>query len=73
MRMLIALQTADAESCATPADWRPGDDVIIPAPGSCGTAKDRVEGAAGGDYYCLDWFLCFRKLPKSELTLPSGM
>ena len=61
-RLLIALQTAEAEKCATPADWQPGDDVIIPPPGSCGTAKDRVE-QAGGDYYCLDWFMCFRKRP----------
>ncbi len=61
-RLLIALQTAEAEQCATPADWQPGDDVIIPPPGSCGTAKDRVE-QAGGDYYCLDWFMCFRKRP----------
>ncbi len=61
-RLLIALQTAEAEQCATPADWQPGDDVIIPPPGSCGTAKDRVE-QAGSDYYCLDWFLCFRKRP----------
>lgn len=62
-RLLTALQTADTEECATPADWQPGDDVIVPPPGSCGIAKDRVE-KAGDDYYCLDWFMCFRKLPK---------
>ena len=28
---LIALQTADAFGVATPADWRPGDDVIVAA------------------------------------------
>jgi len=61
-RLLIAMQTSDAEQCATPADWRPGDDVIVPPPGSCGLAKERVE-KAGGEYYCLDWFMCFRKLP----------
>jgi peroxiredoxin (alkyl hydroperoxide reductase subunit C) len=48
---------------ATPADWRPGDKVIIPPPGSCGQAKDRVAGA-GQDYECLDWFLCFKSLPE---------
>lgn len=68
-RLLIAMQTSDAFECATPADWQPGDDVIIPPPGSCGVAKKRVE-EAGVDYYCLDWFLCFRKLPKEQLTLP---
>lgn len=60
-RLLIAMQTSDAEKCATPADWQPGDDVIVPPPGSCGAAKERVEKAGDG-YYCLDWFLCFRKL-----------
>lgn len=62
-RLLIAMQTSEAEQCATPADWQPGDDVIIPPPGSCGTAKERVE-QAGDDYYCLDWFMCFKKRPR---------
>jgi peroxiredoxin (alkyl hydroperoxide reductase subunit C) len=59
-RAIIALQKADAEGIATPANWQPGDDVILPAPGSCGGAKERVE-KHGDDVYCLDWFLCFRK------------
>lgn len=59
-RMVIAMQKADKEQIATPANWRPGDDVIIPPPGSCGTAKDRVESQKD-DQYCLDWFMCFRK------------
>ena len=62
-RIILALQTADAESCATPADWRPGEDVIVPTAGSCGTAKERMEQQTD-EQYCLDWFLCFRKLHK---------
>ena len=65
-RLLIAMQTSDANNIATPADWQPGEDVIVPPPGSCGVAKERVE-KAGKDYYCLDWFMCFKKLP-IELT-----
>ena len=61
-RLLIAMQRTDAHNVATPANWQPGDDVIIPPPGSCGTAKERVEGA-GKDYQCLDWFLCLKKDP----------
>lgn len=60
-RLLIAMQTTDKHGVATPADWRPGDEVIIPPPGSCGTAKNRVEKAGKG-YRCVDWFLCFKKL-----------
>jgi peroxiredoxin (alkyl hydroperoxide reductase subunit C) len=63
-RIVQALQKADAEQVATPADWQPGDDVIIPPPGSCGTAKDRVAKKVDGEY-CLDWFLCFRKDKKA--------
>lgn len=68
-RLLIAMQTSDAHKCATPADWQPGDDVIIPPPNSCGVAQQRV-AEAGADYQCLDWFLCLKKLPKDQLTLP---
>lgn len=70
-RLLIAMQTSDANNIATPADWQPGDDVIIPPPGSCGTAKERVDGA-GKDYYCLDWFMCFKKLPKELTGIPAA-
>jgi len=59
-RVILALQKADADNVATPANWRPGDDVIMPAPGSCGTAKDRVQSKAA-DTICYDWFLCFKK------------
>lgn len=65
-RALIALQTADAFSVATPADWRPGDDVIVPPPGSCGVAKERVESKEEG-VTCYDWFFCLKKLPKEEI------
>ena len=69
LRLLIAMQTSDKFNCATPANWQPGDDVIIPPPGSCGVAEQRVQGA-GNSYYCLDWFLCFKKLSKDKLNLP---
>lgn len=60
-RVLIALQTADAFEVATPADWRPGDDVIVGPAGSCGTAKDRMESE---EMDCKDWFFCTKKLDK---------
>jgi peroxiredoxin (alkyl hydroperoxide reductase subunit C) len=59
-RLIIAMQKGDKEGIATPANWQPGEDVIIPPPGSCGAAKDRVETKEEGKY-CLDWFMCFRK------------
>ena len=62
-RIIQALQKADADHCATPADWRPGDDVIVPTAGSCGVAKERME-RKNEDTYCLDWFMCFKKEKK---------
>jgi peroxiredoxin (alkyl hydroperoxide reductase subunit C) len=61
-RVLISMQTVDKHNIATPADWQPGDDVIVPPPGSCGTAKERVEGADKEGIKCLDWFMCFKPL-----------
>jgi len=63
MRLLIAMQTSDEHQIATPANWRPGDDVIVPPPGSCGVAKERTE-KADPDVKCLDWFMCLKKCPK---------
>ena len=64
-RVLIALQTADEFNIATPADWRPGDDVIVPPAGSCGTAKDRMDGKE--DMKCYDWFFCTKPIAKDEV------
>ncbi len=63
-RLVIALQKADKEGIATPANWQPGDDVIIPPAGSCGVAKERME-SKDPNIYCLDWFMCFRKEKKA--------
>ena len=62
-RVILALQKADKDNVATPADWRPGEDVIVPTAGSCGTAKERME-SQDEDQYCLDWFMCFKKEKK---------
>ena len=65
-RVVIALQTADKFSVATPADWEPGDDVIVPPAGSCGVAKERVDGKEAG-VKCYDWFFCTKPLSKEEV------
>jgi peroxiredoxin (alkyl hydroperoxide reductase subunit C) len=64
-RIVIALQAADEFNIATPADWRPGDDVIVPPAGSCGTAKERMESKT--DMTCYDWFFCTKKIDKDTV------
>jgi peroxiredoxin 2/4 len=63
-RVLVALQAADEFGVATPADWRPGDDVIISPAGSCGKAKERLEDS---ELDCKDWFFCTKKIPEDEV------
>ncbi|MDD3567147.1 MAG: peroxiredoxin [Bacteroidales bacterium] len=65
-RIVIALQAADKFNVATPADWQPGDDVIVPTAGSCGVAKERME-SKDQDTHCYDWFFCTKKLDKQKV------
>lgn len=65
-RALIALQTADEFNVATPADWRPGDEVIVPTAGSCGVAKERMESKSE-DTKCYDWFFCTKEISKEKV------
>jgi peroxiredoxin (alkyl hydroperoxide reductase subunit C) len=65
LRIVTALKAADAFSVATPADWRPGDDAIVPTAGSCGVAKERMESKS--DIKCLDWFFCLKPIAKEQV------
>lgn len=62
-RIIKALQKTDSDGVATPADWRPGEDVIIPPADTMDVARSRSE-AEEDDMYCLDWFMCFKKESK---------
>ena len=68
-RALVAMQTADNYGIATPADWQPGDDVIVPTAGSCGVANDRMEAKEKG-LTCYDWFFCTKSLSLEKVNNP---
>jgi len=59
LRVIDALQTADKYKVALPANWHPGDAVIVPAPLTQDAAEKRLQES----YECVDWFLCKKKLP----------
>lgn len=59
MRIVQALQKSDAEGIATPADWQPGEDVIVPPVAPIGSAEDR-DNYPNSNMHCLDWFTCFK-------------
>ncbi len=60
LRIIEALQTADCNNAATPANWIPGEPVIIPAPITFEELKERkeqIEKERNG----ISWYLSFKE------------
>lgn len=59
-RIVVALQKSDKDGVATPADWREGDDVIVPPAETVDIARERANDDSS-DHYAHDWYIQFRK------------
>jgi peroxiredoxin 2/4 len=59
LRVVDALQTVDANGVACPANWQPGDEVIVPAPTTAQGADDRV---GNKDLKVTDWYFSKKKI-----------
>ena len=58
IRLVKALQMTDNNKVSTPANWQPGDKVVVPPPKTAAEmAKRPTEG-----YECKDWCLCFKSV-----------
>jgi peroxiredoxin (alkyl hydroperoxide reductase subunit C) len=58
LRLIKALQTSDAHKVATPENWEPGQDVIVPTPQTARGADARMlEG-----YDTKDWYFSTKSL-----------
>ena len=64
-RLLLALQTTDKFGVSTPADWEPGDEVLVAAPSTMSDLKKREGAEEEGAMDCQDWFFCRKKLGKA--------
>lgn len=60
LRLVDALQTTDREKVATPANWHPGQPVVVPPPKTYDELMERIKCPAG--LKCMDWYLCYKKL-----------
>jgi peroxiredoxin 2/4 len=67
VRLIEALQVADANQVATPANWEPGQKVIIPAPKTMEALEQRVDAG----YDCADWYLCFKAVGEGATGAPA--
>ena len=65
LRMVKAMQIADKNKVAMPANWPHNelieDEVIIPPATDVKTAQERLKSK---EYECYDWWLCHKKLQK---------
>lgn len=60
-RTLIALQETDGNKYLTPANWFPGQDVMLPSPQTVSEAEKR-RAEKNPDLYELDWYIWFKKM-----------
>lgn len=59
VRVVDALQTADKHGVGCPANWRPGEEVIVPAPVTVQAAAERV---GDRNLKVTDWYLSKRSV-----------
>lgn len=58
LRVVDALQMVDETGLAAPANWTPGDDVIVPPPATSAAAEERV---GANDLTVTDWYFSKKK------------
>ncbi len=58
LRLVTALQTSDKHGIATPENWKPGENVIVPPPRTAAEAERRK--SEGYEY--VDWYFCTKKI-----------
>ena len=59
-RIILSLQKHDADNVSTPADWNPGDAVVMGAPLTLDAAKNRMENA-DDTMIPSSWYLTMKK------------
>ena len=62
VRALEALQTADENACATPANWKKGEQVVVPPPQTIADAEMRMQRDFQASNDVTDWYLSKRIL-----------
>lgn len=60
LRIVEALQTADCNNAATPANWLPGEPIIVPAPTTCKGLQERVREVEKNKNG-MSWYLSFKE------------
>ncbi len=67
LRLLTALQTTDEYHVVTPANWQPGQSVLVPPPQTYDALLERQKKTNPQGLTCKDWFLCGKELPENPV------
>lgn len=62
LRLIDALQLSTEYNVGTPANWMPGDPVIIPVPRTFEEAIQRGTNP-NPDWNCMNWYMCYGPYP----------
>ena len=65
IRIIDSLQVTDKENVSTPANWVPGNPVVVPSPKQFCNINNNVDNES---LTCVDWYLCFKKLENKSIN-----
>ncbi len=60
IRIILALQKHDEDNVSTPADWTPGEDVLMGSPLTLEEAEERIKNS-GDEIIPYEWYLTVKK------------
>lgn len=66
LRLIDALQVSTTYGVSTPANWMPGEPVIVPVANTLDEVIERATDPEALEMNCLAWYYCFKDV--SELT-----
>lgn len=66
LRLVMALQKTDKDKVVTPANWMPGQPVLVPAPKTYDELLLRQTNPQSQNLTCQDWFWCYKELPAGQ-------
>mgnify|MGYP003294351245 CR=1 FL=1 len=71
LRLLKAMQTTDQYDVVTPANWIPGNKVLVPAAKTVAQLNERETNPEKLGLECKDWFLCYKDLKDCPMNQPT--
>lgn len=70
LRLIDAVQVTDEFKVNTPANWMPGDPVIVPYPRTFDELLERANNPNIDGLNCVQWYMCYKDLPIEEIENP---